>query len=119
MNMSPGKVDKLFNPRKETMRDQKGNEIICDFCQGLAYKGRTGVFELFPINDDAREAVIAGSTDAQLKSLFRKQKQRYLQEAALSRVEKGDTSVEEVLRVLRGPASSGSSSRRQPAAELD
>ena len=109
MNMSPERVTKLFQPRKEPMRDQKGNEIICQFCQGLAYKGRTGVFELFKIDDEVRAAVQAGGTVNQFKGLFRKQKQRYLQEAALARVEKGDTSVEEVLRVLRGPTGGGSS----------
>ena len=109
MNMSPERVTRLFQPRKEPMRDQKGNEIICQFCQGLAYKGRTGVFELFKIDDEVRAAVQAGGTVNQFKGLFRKQKQRYLQEAALARVEKGDTSVEEVLRVLRGPTGGGSS----------
>ncbi|MGN6726762.1 MAG: ATPase, T2SS/T4P/T4SS family [Tepidisphaeraceae bacterium] len=109
MNMSPDRVTKLFQARKEPMRDQKGNEVICPFCHGMAFKGRTGVFELFRIDDDVRQAVASGATENQFKSLFRKQKQRYLQEAALARVEKGDTSVEEVLRVLRGPASGGQS----------
>ena len=36
------------------MRDQKGNEVICPFCHGLAYQGRTGVFELFRISPDGR-----------------------------------------------------------------
>lgn len=116
MNMSPDRVSKLFQARKEPLRDQKGNEVICSFCQGLAYKGRTGVFELFKIDDEVRSAVQAGGTVNQFKGLFRKQKQRYLQEAALSRVEKGDTSVEEVLRVLRGPSSGGSSSRATASA---
>lgn len=117
MNMSPERVTKLFQPRKEPMRDQKGNEIICPFCHGMAYKGRTGVFELFRIDDEVRKAVQDGGTVNQFKGLFRKQKQRYLQEAALSRVEKGDTSVEEVLRVLRGPSTGNSS--RAAAASLD
>ena len=115
MNMSPERVTKLFQPRKDPMRDQKGNEIICQFCQGLAYKGRTGVFELFKIDDEVRSAIQAGGTVNQFKGLFRKQKQRYLQEAAPARVEKGDTSVEEVLRVLRGPTSSSSSRSSQGA----
>ncbi|HEY0008383.1 MAG TPA: ATPase, T2SS/T4P/T4SS family, partial [Tepidisphaeraceae bacterium] len=110
MNMSPERVTKLFQARKEPMRDQKGQEVICPFCHGLAYKGRTGVFEMFKVDDEIRQTLLAGGSTAQLKPLFRKQRQRYLQEAALSRVEKGDTSVEEVLRVLRSP-SSGSRSR--------
>ena len=104
LNMSPDRVQTLHQPRKEPMRDQKGNEIVCTFCHGLAYKGRTGVFELFRIDDEVRNAVTDGGNVNQYKQLFRKQKQRYLQEAALNKVEHGDTSVEEVLRVLRGPA---------------
>ena len=106
MNMSAERVDKLYQPRKEPMRDQKGNEITCTFCHGLAYQGRTGVFELFKIDAEVEQAIEAGGTANQFKGLFRKQKQRYLQEAALSRVEQGDTSVEEVLRVLRSNSSS-------------
>jgi general secretion pathway protein E len=113
MNMSAERVNKLYQPRKEPMRDQKGNEVICPFCHGMAYQGRSGVFELFKIDDDVRKAVLAGGTANQLKALFRKQKQRYLQESALARVELGDTSVEEVLRVLRGQAQT---SQRQPTA---
>ena len=120
MNMSPDRVSKLFQARKEPMRDPKGNEIVCPFCHGMAFKGRTGVFELFRIDDDVRQAVSAGATENQFKSLFRKQKQRYLQEAALARVEKGDTSVEEVLRVLRGSGttSGGGSSRRKTSSAV-
>ena len=108
MNMKPGKVDKLFQARKEPLRDPKGNEMICTFCHGMAYKGRTGIFELFRITDEVREAITGGGGSSQLKTLFRKQKHRYLQESALVRVEHGDTSVEEVLRVLRNQASTTS-----------
>jgi type II secretory ATPase GspE/PulE/Tfp pilus assembly ATPase PilB-like protein len=110
MNMSPERVDKLYQARKEPLRDQKGNEVICPFCQGLGYKGRTGVFELFSIDDEVRKVIVEGGTINQLKALFRKQRQRYLQESALARVELGDTSVEEVLRVLRGPSTGGETS---------
>ena len=114
MNMAADRVDKLYQARKEPMRDPKGNEIICTFCHGLAYLGRSGVFEMFKIDDDVTKAVLSGGTVNQLKALFRKQRQRYLQESALARVELGDTSVEEVLRVLRGQASSSSMSQSRP-----
>ncbi len=108
MNMAADRVDRLYQARKEPMRDQKGNEVVCPFCHGLAYAGRSGVFEFFNIDEDVRKAVLAGGTVNQLKALFRKQRQRYLQESALARVELGDTSVEEVLRVLRSPGGSSS-----------
>ena len=39
----------------------------------------------------------------QWRAIFRKQRGRFLQEEALALVQKGDTSVQEVLRVLKGP----------------
>ena len=45
---------------------------------------------------------------AKIKAVFRKQRSKYLQEQALALVEAGDTSIQEVLRVLRaGEASAG------------
>jgi len=116
MNMSPDRVSQLYQARKEPMRDPKGQEVICPFCHGVAYQGRTGVFEFFRVDDDVRQAIKAGGTINQLKALFRKQKQRYLQESALARVELGDTSVEEVLRVMRGGGRSGGGSSKGGAA---
>ena len=76
----------------------------------MRFIGRVGVYEAFIIDDEVRDVIINGGTDNQLKAIFRKQRQKYLQEAALARVELGDTSVQEVLRVLgSGSRPSGSS----------
>jgi type II secretory ATPase GspE/PulE/Tfp pilus assembly ATPase PilB-like protein len=48
------------------------------------------------------KAVIEGGGSInQLKAVFRKQRGKYLQEAALAQVEEGETSVQEVLRVMK------------------
>ncbi|HRK30909.1 MAG TPA: ATPase, T2SS/T4P/T4SS family [Tepidisphaeraceae bacterium] len=101
MNMSPEKVGKLYQARTQPLRDQRGNPIVCTFCNDLRFKGRTGVFEMFAVDDEVRQVIQNGGTGSQLKNLFRKQKARYLQEQALLLVEQGETSVQEVLRVLR------------------
>jgi hypothetical protein len=55
-----------------------------------------------------------------MKSAFRKQHGKYMQEVGLGLVEQGETSVQEVLRVLKAPSDSGDaaaprkSSRRPP-----
>jgi type IV pilus assembly protein PilB len=76
--------------------------MTCDFCVDLRFKGRFGVFEILNVDDEVRAAVMAGGTVNQLKTIFRKQRGRYLQEMALAQVEAGETSVQEVLRVLKG-----------------
>jgi type II secretory ATPase GspE/PulE/Tfp pilus assembly ATPase PilB-like protein len=125
LNMDGGKVEQLFQARKEPIRDPKGNPIRCDFCNDLRFKGRIGIYEILVIQEDMKQVILAGGTPAQMKTAFRKQRGRYLQEIGLTLVENGDTSVQEVLRVLRSsdtpPASGGggggkaSSSPRKPS----
>jgi len=103
LNMDPNRVTQLFQARTQPLRDPKGNPMTCDFCVDLRFKGRFGVYEVFNIDDEVRSAVLAGGTLNQLKTIFRKLRGRYLQEMALAQVEAGETSVQEVLRVLKGP----------------
>jgi type II secretory ATPase GspE/PulE/Tfp pilus assembly ATPase PilB-like protein len=112
LNLNAEKAATLFQARTQPLRDPKGNPVPCDFCLDLRYKGRLGVFETFVVDEDVRAVVHAGGSENQLKAVFRKQKGKYLQEEGLSLVESGDTSVQEVLRVLKvgseaAPAPSG------------
>ena len=86
LNLDPGKVTNLFMPRKEPMRDQKGNPILCDFCKELRYKGRFGVFEILDVDKDVKQIVSGGGSVNQLKAVFRKQRGRFSQEVALRRL---------------------------------
>ena len=115
LNMSPEKVGKLFQARTEPLRDQRGNPIPCEFCNDLRFVGRTGVYEIFAIDDEVRAAIFAGGSDNQLKQLFRKQRRRYLQEEALLKVQAGETSVQEVLRALKTEGGSAGDSGPRPA----
>jgi general secretion pathway protein E len=102
LGMNPDKSTTLFQARTEPLRDAKGNPVPCEFCKDLRFKGRTGVFEMFVIDDEAKEKIVAGASQNELRAVFRKQRGRFLQEEALAIVQKGDTSVQEVLRVLKG-----------------
>jgi type II secretory ATPase GspE/PulE/Tfp pilus assembly ATPase PilB-like protein len=102
LGMSPDKATTLYQARTQPLRDQKGNPIPCEFCKDLRFKGRTGVFEFFQIDDEAREQIAAGAAGNQLRQVFRKGRNKFLQEEALVLVEKGETSVQEVLRVMKG-----------------
>jgi type II secretory ATPase GspE/PulE/Tfp pilus assembly ATPase PilB-like protein len=116
LNMNPDKVTTLFKARETPLRDPKGNPIPCEFCHDLRFKGRTGVFEAFAVDDEAREVIAAGAQPGPLKAVFRKQKGRFLQEEALGLVEKGDTSVQEVLRVMKGGGDAPPSAEETAAA---
>jgi type II secretory ATPase GspE/PulE/Tfp pilus assembly ATPase PilB-like protein len=119
LNLPTDRELRFFQARDTPLLDPKGNPIACEFCHDVRFLGRTGVFELFGIDDDVRQAVSGGGTVNQLRNLFRKQRRRFLQEEALAKVEAGETSVQEVLRALKeggAPATSGSSPGVAPAA---
>jgi type II secretory ATPase GspE/PulE/Tfp pilus assembly ATPase PilB-like protein len=109
LNMDPDKISKLFQARTEPLRDQKGNPVACEFCQELHFAGRIGVYEILQVDDEVRQIIKAGGSVNQLKAVFRKQRSKYLQEQALVLVERGDTAIQEVLRVLKAPAEGGGS----------
>lgn len=115
MGMEPEKVTQLYQKRDQPMRNEKGQVIPCTFCNELRFSGRVGVFEVLNIDGDVR-AALAANSGSQLKAAFRKQKGKYLQEAALEVVERGETSVQEVLRVLRGPEAAKSAPQEAGAA---
>jgi type II secretory ATPase GspE/PulE/Tfp pilus assembly ATPase PilB-like protein len=129
LNMDPMRVSKLYQARTEPLRDAKGNVVPCEFCHDLRFRGRTGIYEVLPIDDDMRLAITSGASVNQLKVAFRQHRGKYLQEQALMLVEQGDTSIQEVLRVLKAgaegqpPAAAGGGAggggvppRRAPAA---
>ena len=91
----------------------------CPVCGGTGYLGQTGVFEVLIVDDEARRYLSAGDLKGAL-SHARRNKMIYFQEAALSKVISGETSIEEVIRVT-SPArknTSGSSSRA-PTPQVD
>ncbi len=102
LNMDPARVQTLYQARTSPLVDQKGRPIPCTFCYDLRFKGRFGVFETFTIDDEVRQIIQSRGSVDQLKKVFRKQRNRFLQEHALAQVEAGETSVQEVLRVLKG-----------------
>ncbi len=115
LNMDSDRVSKLYQARSKPITDPKGNPIPCEFCHELHFKGRTGIYEIFVIDDDAKQAIQSGGSPTQMKMAFRKQRAKYLQEQALLLVEKGDTSVQEVLRILKPEGDAPPQAGRPPA----
>ncbi|MBI5906193.1 MAG: Flp pilus assembly complex ATPase component TadA [Deltaproteobacteria bacterium] len=74
----------------------------CDRCSQTGYFGRTGVFELFVMNDDFRHHICTGYKESELLSMARSAGMKLLVEDGVGKVRKGETTLEEVLRVI-GP----------------
>ncbi|MCH2134380.1 MAG: Flp pilus assembly complex ATPase component TadA [Phycisphaerales bacterium] len=79
---------------------QDRNKILeCPVCRGSGYLGAIGVFEVTPISEDARMHIVKGDLQAALTAA-RREKTPNIQEAALKKAVAGETSLEEIGRVL-------------------
>jgi type II secretory ATPase GspE/PulE/Tfp pilus assembly ATPase PilB-like protein len=64
------------------------------------YSGRTGVFEIFGIDAEIREAILNGKSAKELQQLACNKGMMPLEKAARKKVMEGTTTIEEMLRVL-------------------
>jgi general secretion pathway protein E len=72
--------------------------VGCPECSQLGYRGRTGIYELVELDDDMRTMIHDGSGEHALESHARKYSPSIRQDG-WRRVLRGETTVEEVLRV--------------------
>lgn len=69
----------------------------CKECRGQGYSGRMGIFELLEINEPLRQTVASDHSASQLADAARSQGMRTLQADGWRKIERGLTTVEEVL----------------------
>jgi type IV pilus assembly protein PilB len=69
----------------------------CDFCHYTGYSGRIGIFEILKINDELREAILAGATLTNLRNIAFKNGMRRLFDSGLHLVRNGITTMDEIL----------------------
>ena len=78
----------------------KNKVVTCDTCAGTGYTGTLGVFEVIPLDAPARILISKNDLKGAYRHVRKTHKMPTLQEAALARVRTGDTSLDEVVRVL-------------------
>jgi general secretion pathway protein E len=80
-----------------------GSEVVrprgCEKCFRTGYKGRSGIFEVLLIDDDMRELIKVRAGSREYRSLNQKRKNPSLRRIGFDRVQKGITTVDELLRV--------------------
>jgi type II secretory ATPase GspE/PulE/Tfp pilus assembly ATPase PilB-like protein len=104
---SPEQLQKLGLPQDKVgqLYQASGKILIkrkietCPVCGGTGFFGQTGVFQTMVIGDDTRRMIMSGDLKAAMAEA-RRNKMIYLQEAALRKVVDGDTTIEEVVRVM-------------------
>jgi len=73
----------------------------CDACHGTGYSGRTGVYELFVVDAEAKRLIHTSNGEQDLRERAAARGMLSLREDALRWVLSGVTSLEEVVRVTR------------------
>ena len=85
------------------MLDEDEEEIVpCDHCSGIGYKGLTGIFELLTVTDELKKAVAKNADSKTLKKIAAANRHVSMRQEGAILVAKGETSVEELQRVLSG-----------------
>ena len=72
----------------------------CPACGGQGYAGRSGLFELVPVDERLREMVIEGVSEVKIRQRLRTDNVPSLIDDGLERVAAGFTTPEELLRVV-------------------
>jgi general secretion pathway protein E len=71
----------------------------CNRCRNTGYYGRTGIFEILPIDNAIRDLIERGEDFLKIKDMAIKRGMRTLRQSALRKLAEGITSFEEVVRV--------------------
>lgn len=96
LGLKPEGVQQLYRKGGQVLIKNKPE--VCPACGGTGYIGQEGVFEVYRIGEEEREAIKTGNAQA-LRAAIRKQELPTLQAAALKKAVDGVTSIEEVVRV--------------------
>jgi len=74
----------------------------CTACQGLGYKGRTGIFEIFSVTPEIEKSILSGELSSiEIKKLLATQGMITMTQDGIIRALKGETTVAEVFRVIQ------------------
>jgi general secretion pathway protein E len=74
----------------------------CERCGGTGYRGRIVVYEILEITTAIRQALSRQATTDEIEELAEREGMQLLHDQAMGCALAGDTSIEEVLRVLAG-----------------
>jgi general secretion pathway protein E len=88
---------RLAVPEGKKVRVREGEG--CHECRGTGYFGRTGIFEILPVDDAVKELIIQGADTPEIKRTAVEHGMRTLRQSALRKLAEGITTFEEVVRV--------------------
>lgn len=91
----------------------------CRQCHNTGFRGRVGIYEVMPFDTGIRRLINQGAKEGDLRDYLRRKGWRSLRDKALDVVERGDSMLEEVLRVTRSEGGEMPDARPGAAAAID
>ena len=92
--------DRAYARRRSELFRGKG----CDECRGTGYRGRSGIYELFTIDEDARSLILRHASTRDIRQHAIQRGMVTLRMDGYKRACEGVTTIEEILRVTQEDA---------------
>jgi type IV pilus assembly protein PilB len=97
---TPEYVSRLLEAGVQTPPEKQPLATGCERCDMTGYKGRIGIYEMLAFDEVIRSIIRSGSRTDEIHTIARQNGMRRMQEYALDRVCLGETTLEEVLRIV-------------------
>jgi type II secretory ATPase GspE/PulE/Tfp pilus assembly ATPase PilB-like protein len=98
----------VFNPTRDFDMSVLNDPIFygphkdgCEACEGLGYKGRVGIFEVMPMTENIKQAILEGKPSFELEKVAKQEGMITLEQDGLIKALKGSTSLEEVYKLVK------------------
>ncbi len=90
-------IDIGFSP-DEAKEAQTYKGEGCRNCNGTGYKGRLGLYEVIDVSEEIQELILVGASAREIKRKSVEEGMLTLRHSGLTKIKKGVTTIEEVLR---------------------
>ncbi|MCC7460607.1 MAG: type IV-A pilus assembly ATPase PilB [Proteobacteria bacterium] len=71
----------------------------CGKCSETGYKGRIAIYEVMPVKEELKEFILNGAATSEIKREAMRLGMKSMRQSAMSKLEDGRTTLEEVLRI--------------------
>lgn len=88
-------------PKPGELLDENDEEIICERCGGVGYRGRAPIFQVIEMTPGMKQVVLAGGDSAAIREQAAREGMQTFRSDGLRAVAAGLTSLEELQRVFR------------------
>jgi general secretion pathway protein E len=99
-----GDAPHTFDEVRPWLNADEGNMLYaargCEVCHHSGYAGRTGLFEVLPVTKAIRDLIAANASTRDIRAKAIEEKMAEFRQTAMVKVARGETSTEEVFRVI-------------------